>query len=175
MTTATEEAGAFGRALLAETKRRLFRDSQPRIHRCLAQLTEEEIWFRPNAETVSVGNLVLHLLGNVRQQLLSGLCGAPDRRRRQTEFDERGPIPAAELLRRLDELMAEVDQALDGVDPQSLLTVRKVQGYEESGLSIVVHVIEHFSYHVGQMTYFVKSRKAVDMGYYAGIDLNVTS
>jgi len=175
VTTATEEAGAFGRALLAETKRRLFRDSQPRIHRCLAQLTEEEIWFRPNAETVSVGNLVLHLLGNVRQQLLSGLCGAPDRRRRQTEFDERGPIPAAELLRRLDELMAEVDQALDGVDPQSLLTVRKVQGYEESGLSIVVHVIEHFSYHVGQMTYFVKSRKAVDMGYYAGIDLNVTS
>jgi uncharacterized damage-inducible protein DinB len=175
VTTAAEEAGAFGKALLEETKRRLFRDSQPRIHRCLGQLTEEEIWLRPNAETVSVGNLVLHLLGNVRQQILSGLCGAPDRRRRQTEFDERGPIPAEELLRRLDELMVEVDQALDRLDPQSLLTVRKVQGYDESGLSILVHVIEHFSYHVGQMTYFVKSRKAVDLGYYAGIDLNVTS
>lgn len=170
-----EEAGAFGRALIAEGKRRLFHDSMPRIRRCLGQLTEEEIWFRPNAETVSVGNLVLHLLGNVRQQILSGLCGAPDRRRRQTEFDETGPIPAEELLRRLDELMAEVDQALDRLDPLSLLTVRKVQGYDESGLSILVHVIEHFSYHVGQMTYFVKSRKAVDLGYYAGVDLNVTS
>jgi len=124
---------------------------------------------------VSVGNLVLHLLGNVRQQILSGLCGAPDRRRRQEEFDEKGPIPAGELLRRLDALMTEVDQALDRLDPATLLTVRKVQGYEESGLSILVHVIEHFSYHVGQMTYFVKSRKAIDMGYYAGIDLNVTS
>src|SRR3954451_17097882 len=97
----TEGTEVFGKALLAETKRRLFRDSQPRIHRCLGQLTEEEIWFRPNAETVSVGNLVLHLLGNVRQQILSGLCGAPDQRRWQTEFDERGPIPTAELLRRL--------------------------------------------------------------------------
>jgi len=175
LATTTEGTELFGRALLAETKRRLFRDSQPRIHRCLAQLTEEEIWYRPNAETVSVGNLVLHLLGNVRQQILSGLCGSPDRRRRQEEFDEKGPIPADELLRRLDALMVEVDQALDKLDPQTLLTVRKVQGYEESGLSILVHVIEHFSYHVGQMTYFVKSRKAIDMGYYAGIDLNVTS
>lgn len=175
MSTPNEGTVAFGRALLAETKRRLFRDSQPRIHRCLAQLTEEEIWYRPNAETVSVGNLVLHLLGNVRQQILSGLCGAADGRRRQEEFDEKGPIPADELLRRLDALMAEVDRELDRVDPASLLTVRKVQGYEESGLSILVHVIEHFSYHVGQMTYYVKSRKAVDMGYYAGIDLNVTS
>jgi uncharacterized damage-inducible protein DinB len=175
MTTATNETGAFGRALIAETRRRLFRESTPRIHRCLGQLTEEEIWFRPNAETVSVGNLVLHLLGNVRQQLLSGVCGAPDRRHRQSEFDERGPIPAPELLRRLDELMAEVDRALDELDPQSLLTVRKVQGFDESGLSILVHVIEHFSYHVGQITYIVKARKAVDLKYYEGVDLNVTS
>jgi uncharacterized damage-inducible protein DinB len=175
VTTATEEAGAFGRALITESKRRLFHDSTPRIHRCLGQLTEEEIWFRPNAETVSVGNLVLHLLGNVRQNILSGLCGAPDHRRRQTEFDEPGPIPTPELLRRLDELMAEVDQALDRVDPQSLLTVRKVQGFDESGLSILVHVIEHFSYHVGQISYFVKSKKAVDLKYYEGVDLDVTS
>jgi hypothetical protein len=123
-----EEAGTFGRALIAEGKRRLFRDSMPRIRRCLGQLTEEEIWFRPNAETVSVGNLVLHLIGNVRQNILSGLAGAPDGRRRQTEFDEPGPLPTAELLRRLDELMAEVDVALDGIDPASLLTVRGCRG-----------------------------------------------
>jgi uncharacterized damage-inducible protein DinB len=169
-----EGAARFGRALIEETKRRLFRDSQPRVHKCLARLSEEEIWQRPNDETVSIGNLVLHLCGNVRQNILSGLDGQPDRRQRALEFSERGPIPAAELLRRLDELMAEVDAALDRLDPASLLDVRRVQGFDESGLSILVHVVEHFSYHVGQMTYFVKSRKAVDMGYYAGYDLNVT-
>ena len=165
----------FGRALLAETQRRLVHEFPPRIHKSLGQLTEEEIWARPNAETVSAGNLVLHLLGNVRQNILSGLAGEPDHRRRQIEFDEQGPIPTAELLHRLDDLIAEVDRALDRIDPATLLTVRKVQGFEESGLSILVHVIEHFSYHVGQITYIAKSKKAVDLGYYAGVDLNVTS
>ena len=72
-------------------------------------------------------------------------------------------------------MLAEVDAVLDRIDPASLLEIRRVQGFEESGLSILVHVIEHFSYHVGQMTYFVKSRKAVDMKYYEGYDLDVTS
>ena len=174
---AAEAAGLrrFGEALIAESRRRLFHDSQPRVHKCLAALSEEEIWLRPNAETVSIGNLVLHLCGNVRQNILSGLAGAPDRRQRALEFSETGPIPAAELLRRLDEAMAEVDTALGTIDPASLLAVRRVQGFDESGLSILVHLVEHFSYHVGQMTYFVKSRRAIDMQYYAGYDLNVTS
>ena len=172
MSTGTAD---FGKALIEETKRRLIREFPQRIHKSLGQLTEEEIWERPNAETVSAGNLVLHLLGNVRQNILSGLAGEPDHRRRQIEFDEQGPIPTAELLHRLDDLIAEVDRALDRIDPATLLTVRKVQGFEESGLSILVHVIEHFSYHVGQITYIAKSKKAVDLGYYAGVDLNVTS
>ena len=172
--TDVPDGSAFGRALLAETKRRLIEESQPRIHKCLAQLTEEEIWHRPNAETVSVGNLVLHLCGNVRQYILHALGGEPDRRTRQVrqqEFDEPGPIPAAELLRQLDDLMTEVDAALDRIDPASLLEVRRVQVFDESKLSILVHVVEHFSYHVGQITWFVKSKKAIDLGYYAHVTL----
>jgi uncharacterized damage-inducible protein DinB len=168
------DGAAFGRALLAETKRRLIGEFQPRIHKCLAQLTEEEIWHRPNAETVSVGNLVLHLCGNVRQYILHALGGEPDQRTRKVrrqEFDEPGPIPAAELLRQLDDVMTEVDAALDRLDPASLLEIRRVQVFDESGLSILVHVVEHFSYHVGQITYFVKSKKAVDVGYYAHVTL----
>jgi len=173
-TTETEAptAAAYGRALIAETKRRLFKDSMPRIRKCLAHLTPEEIWRRPNAEVVSVGNLILHLCGNVRQNIVSGLGGAPDDRVRDREFAEAGPIPAAELLARLDETMADVDRALDRLDPESLLAVRRVQGFEEDAVSILVHVIEHFSYHVGQITYYVKTTKAVDLGYYAGVDLN---
>jgi uncharacterized damage-inducible protein DinB len=165
-------ASSCGRALIAETKRRLFEESVPRIRKCLAQLGEDEIWHRPNAEVVSAGNLILHLCGNVRQNIVSGLGGAPDERQRDREFSAAGPLPAAELLARLDALMADVDRTLDRLDPESLLEVRRVQGGEETGLSILVHVIEHFSYHVGQITYYVKTKKAVDLGYYAGRDLN---
>lgn len=161
----------WGQALIDETNRRLFDESIPRIRKCLDQLTDDEIWYRPNAETVSIGNLVIHLCGNARQWICSGLGGEPDHRERSREFAERGPIPRAELLSRLDTIEADVRRTLETVDPTSLLDKRPVQIYQESGLSILVHVVEHFSYHTGQITYAVKSRKAVDMGYYAGQQL----
>ena len=162
---------AFGIALIEESKRRLFDESVPRIKKCLANLSEEEVWRRPNAETVSVGNLVLHLCGNVRQWICTGLGGDPDHRERSAEFDEAGPISTELLVARLDETMADAEHVMDAADPAKLLDMRPVQGFEESGLSILVHVVEHFSYHTGQITYAVKSNKAIDLGYYAGEDL----
>lgn len=160
------------RALIAECRRRLFDESLPRLKKCLSLLSEEEIWLRPNAETVSVGNLVLHLCGNVRQWIVSGLGGAPDTRERAREFSERGPIATASLVEKLDGTLAEVRRVLDELEPTSLLETRKVQGFDESGVSILVHVVEHFSYHVGQISYSVKSRKALDLQYYQGIELD---
>ncbi|RMF68056.1 MAG: DUF664 domain-containing protein [Calditrichaeota bacterium] len=168
------EFQALAAALVSECRRRLFQESVPRLKKCLAALTEEEIWFRPNAQTVSVGNLVLHLCGNVRQWLVSGLGGAPDTRQRDQEFSEPGPLPTQVLLARLDETMAEARAVLDGLAAPALLERRSVQAFEETGVSILVHVVEHFSYHVGQVTYFVKSTKGVDLQYYRGVDLNRT-
>ena len=161
----------WGNALIAECERRLFDESVPRLRKCLEQLTGDEIWHRPNAETVSVGNLVLHLCGNARQWIGSGLGGQPDHRQRSKEFEETGPMPRAELVKRLEDTMTGVQRVLRSVDPESLLDKRPVQAYQESGLSILIHVVEHFSYHTGQITYAVKSRKGVDMGYYSGQDL----
>lgn len=158
----------WGNALIAESKRRLFDESIPRIRKCLDQLTNDEVWYRPNAETVSIGNLVLHLCGNARQWICSGLGGDPDQRQRSKEFEQPGPIPRTELLELLEQTESDVRRVLDSVDPTTLLDKRPVQIYQESGLSILVHVVEHFSYHTGQITYAVKSRKGVDMGYYAG-------
>lgn len=164
----------FGSALIAEARKRLFGESLPRLKKCLSLLSEEEIWFRPNSETVSVGNLVLHLCGNLRQWIVSALGGATDVRVRSQEFSEPGPLPTAALLERLQKTMGEAETVLKSLDPATLLAKRHVQGFQETGLSILVHVVEHFSYHVGQVTYFVKSRKGVDLGYYAGVDLNNT-
>lgn len=169
---ATNDALAV--ALIHEVRRRLFTECVPRLKTCVSLLTDDELWYRPNAETVGVGNLVLHLCGNVRQWMLSGLGGQPDTRQRQAEFDEPGPIPASELLQRLDGVMAEVAILLDHLTPRQLLDVRRVQGFDETGIAILIHVTEHFSYHVGQITYAVKSRKGIDVGYYKGIDLGRT-
>ncbi len=159
--------------LIEETRHRLLKESIPRLLKCLDLLTEQEIWFRPNQNTVSIGNLVLHLCGNVRQWLISGLGGAPDHRLRQREFDEQGPLPTAELRQMLDRLAADIEVVLQGISSSDLTGQYNIQGNPVSGVSIMVHVVEHFSYHVGQATILVKSRKDIDMGYYAGQDLNL--
>jgi len=163
----------LGSALLKECRRRLFDESLPRIRKCLAEMTVEEIWARPNEQTVSAGNLVLHLAGNVRQYIIATLGGVADVRERQKEFDEKGPMATADLLDRLEKAMAEVSAVLDRLDPSTLLQTHRVQGFVESGLSILVHVVEHFSYHTGQIAYITKSRKNIDLGFYRGRNLNL--
>ena len=162
----------LGEALIQECRRRLYDESLPRIRKCLAQLSAQEIWARPNEQTVSAGNLVLHLAGNVRQYVIATLGRVPDVRERQAEFDATGPMPTAELIDKLEKAMAEVSQVLDSLDPGTLLETHRVQGFVESGLSILVHVVEHFSYHTGQIAYIVKSRKNVDLGFYRGKNLD---
>lgn len=162
----------IGKALLDEAKRRLFQESLPRIHKCLSYLTDEEIWYRPNPEVVSIGNLILHLQGNITQWIISGLGGAVDHRARGLEFSETMPIAKAKLLADLDQTMSRVHDTLHMIDPATLLEQRQVQGFRETGVSIIVHVVEHFSYHVGQITFAVKSRKAVNVNYYEGVDLS---
>ena len=168
----TPDARAFGQALLVEAERRLLGESLPRIKSCLERLSEEEIWRRPNDSLVSIGNLVLHLCGNARQWIVTALGGEADHRVRSAEFAERGPLPTGELVARLETTLADVQATLRRLDPASLLEQRPVQTYMESGLSIIVHVVEHFSYHTGQISWATKLMRDTDLGYYRGVDLS---
>lgn len=162
----------FRDLLVEEVRRRMLGEGIPRIKKCLAELTTEEVWYRPNEHSNSVGNLVLHLCGNVRQWLLAGLGGHADLRQRQAEFDERGPLPVAELVTRLDALATDVEATLASLTPEQVLQPVEIQGFSETGVSVLVHVVEHFSYHTGQITFFTKWKKDMDMGYYAGQNLD---
>ena len=166
-----DKAQALKQLFLEEVNRRLFDENFPRLKQCLGELSEEEIWYKPNISSNSVGNLVLHLQGNVRQWVIVGLGGAEDSRQRQKEFDTEGPIATNQLLSDLELLIKEVRHVLNKVAVTDLLEVREVQCYQESGLSILVHVVEHFSYHVGQISYIVKMLKNKQLGYYEGHDL----
>lgn len=167
-----QDIAPVGEAVIRETKNVVLRDGRERIHKCLGMLSEEDVWYRPNENVVSVGNLVLHLCGNVTQWIVSGLGGAPDRRNRDGEFSEKGPISKAELLQRLDETLDQAEQTLNAFDPARVLDDVTIQGEDTNVMYALIHVAEHFSYHVGEITYFTKSRKNVDTGYYAGRDLN---
>lgn len=161
--------------LVKEVRRRLVQENVPRIKKCLAELSTEEIWYRPNENSNSVGNLVLHLCGNVRQWLLSGLGGYPDHRNRQQEFDERGPFATTILIRHLDELVEEVEKVLKKITAEQLTKPIDVQGFMETGTSVLMHVTEHFSYHTGQIAYYVKWRKNINTAFYAGVNLDAVA
>lgn len=165
-------AQEIGTALIREARRRIYDESLPRIRRCLAELSVDEIWARPNEQTVSAGNLVLHLAGNVRQYIVATLGGVPDVRERSKEFSNPGPMPTAELLGVLERSLADASRVLDALDVTRLLDSHRVQGFVETGLSIIVHVVEHFSYHTGQIAYLTKATKNVDLGFYRGKNLD---
>jgi len=135
----------------------------PRIVECLRRLSEDEIWWRPNPESNSVGNLVLHLCGNVRQWIISGLGSAEDLRERDLEFAEHGPIPRDRLITELRRTVREASRVLGRVR-ESLLTKRhEIQGFRVSGLYAVLHVVEHFSHHAGQIIYITKLKRGEDL------------
>lgn len=149
-------------------------EGRDRLHKCVGMLTHEQLWHRANTNTVSVGNLVLHLCGNVGQWINSTLGEAPDHRQRDAEFSDTGSMDKSALLARLDEVMDLAQRTISGLGQEQLAREHEVQCYKETGVAIIVHVTEHFSYHVGQVTLHTKLLLDVDTGYYAGQDLSKT-
>ncbi|MHA2091783.1 MAG: DinB family protein [Candidatus Kariarchaeaceae archaeon] len=147
----------------------------PRIHKCLEALPESDVWLKPNDNTPSVGNLLLHLAGNVHQWIIATLGGDEDIRDRDSEFNEASQPPKSELYNRISTVIHQAEGVLKNLDKDDLLQNYKVQAYEETGLHILIHIVEHFSYHVGQITHFVKARKDIDTGYFSGHNLNQTN
>ncbi|HKP29633.1 MAG TPA: DUF1572 family protein [Gemmatimonadales bacterium] len=148
------------------SRRYLRGDYLPKILVCLDKLGDEDVWWRMNEASNSIGNLVLHLSGNARQWIVSGVGGAPDSRKRQTEFDQRAVIPRADLAGRLRSTMMEVDDTLAAVDPTRLLDTRKIQGLDTTVMGAIYHVVEHFSTHTGQIVMLTKQRTGTDLGFW---------
>jgi uncharacterized damage-inducible protein DinB len=157
---------AISQAFVACASEFLLRDYLPKIERCLAKLTDEQIWWRANEESNSIGNLILHLCGNARQWIVSGVGGEADNRNRDSEFEQRDPIPRMELLRLLQSTLSEVQTTLQRLDPATLLERRKIQSHDVDILEAIFHVTEHFSMHTGQIILVTKMMTASDLRFY---------
>jgi hypothetical protein len=140
----------LAQAYLAEAKGQL-EESAAKVEHCLAQLSESQLWWRPTPSQNSIGNLVLHLCGNVRQWIISGVGGAPDVRDRPREFAADIRLPKCELQRVLHACIAEAVAALSKADSDTLISSRRIQGFERTGLSAVLHSICHFQGHTQEI------------------------
>lgn len=144
----------------------------PRISKCIGLLNEDEVWERPNNSSNSIGNLVLHLCGNITQYIISGLGGIKDERDRDFEFSANGGFTKIELDERIRTVTAKAVLIITNLNEEDLLKVRVIQGNSISGIAAVVHVTEHYSYHTGQIVLLTKLMKNTDTGFYSGMNLN---
>ena len=155
-----------------QIQKRLVTEGISRIQICLNYLSYEEIWFIHNTNVTSIGSLILHLEGNVRQWLLNTLTDLNYVRQRDKEFTPNEKIVKSELLFKLSKLQSDIEKiTIANID---LTKEVSIQGFKESTLGAIIHVIEHFSYHVGQITTLTKIMKNINTAYYDDLDLNIT-
>jgi uncharacterized damage-inducible protein DinB len=143
---------------ISESRRFLSSDYLPKIERCLEALSEDDVWWRPDEHSNSIGNLLLHLNGSTRAWIVGVVGGSESPRDRQREFDERERIPRSELMSRLRQTVAEADAVLARLDPAALPERRQARTEEVTVLLAIYHAVEHFSMHTGQIIMLTKMR-----------------
>jgi len=139
----------------------------------LDTISEEQVWQKPNDSLNTIGNLILHLCGNMTQYGIASLNETVDERQRDVEFSTKGGFTKKELLKKLETTVNEVKKTLQNTSAERLVSLKKVQGFEFSGIGNSIHLVEHFSYHTGQIAFWVKLLNNKPLGFYDGLDLTV--
>jgi uncharacterized damage-inducible protein DinB len=170
MTTKVEKRTAS--LFLEFSRQKLLEQYWPRMRRCVEALSDEQVWWRPNDASNSVGNLMLHLNGNVRQWLVASFNRLEDGRNRPAEFNQREGIAKSELIERLGATMEEASEVLARLTEADLQANFEIQGYHVTGLYAVYQVVEHFGMHYGQVLYVTKMLGGEDLKFYG--ELNAT-
>lgn len=149
------------------SRRKLLEQYWPRLRAAVESLTDEQVWWRPNPASNSIGNLVLHLNGNVRQWMVASFNRQKDLRNRPAEFDAQEGISASALLDRLGATMREAAEVMARLTEADLVAPYEIQGYNVRGLDAVYQVVEHFGLHYGQILYITKNLCGADLGFHS--------
>jgi uncharacterized damage-inducible protein DinB len=156
----------IGQTFLARARYFLGTEYRTQLRLAVEALPEDALWWRANDHSNSVGNLLLHLNGNVSQWLLGGVGGQPNARQRASEFAARSGPARAVLLADLEGTLDEADRLLAQLTDANLLESRTIQGREISVLGAIFHVVEHFSQHLGQIILIAKMRAPGAINFY---------
>ncbi len=128
-----------------------------KIKHCVNQLDDVQVWSRPHPALNSIGNLLLHLEGNLTQWIVCGIGGAEDHRHRAAEFSERGPITKNTLLERVGRAVSQATEALSRVTADELTRVRRIQGFEVNGLAAIFGSVPHFRGHTQEIIHMTRA------------------
>ncbi|HWY46568.1 MAG TPA: DUF1572 family protein [Bryobacteraceae bacterium] len=142
------------------------RRSGSRIEDCVGRLNHEQIWTRNADNLNSIGNLVLHLCGNVRQWIGFGIGDLADQRDRDGEFAARGGLEPAELIERARQTVSDAIGIIGNFDAARLLEKVTIQNYEVTKVEAIYQVVEHFAQHTGQIIFVTKMLTGDDLGYF---------
>jgi uncharacterized damage-inducible protein DinB len=154
-----EQRNNLSDVAIAALRSRITRILPSQIRTCVEELTEEQLWWRPNEQANSVGNLVLHLAGSMRHYLSRGVGGIEYRRDRPAEFAERGPITKEQLLATFDETISQAAQVLDAFDTSRFMTATDEQNYVPTVFDLIFNIAIHVATHAGQIVYITKMLK----------------
>ena len=165
----TEQNANVTSLFLDFSRQKLLEQYWPRLRGCVESLTDEQIWWRPNEASNSIGNLMLHLNGNVRQWLVASFNRQEDKRDRPSEFGAEGGLSASLLLEKLGATMQEAAAVLARLTEVDLLAPYEIQGYHVTGLYAVYQVVEHFGMHYGQILYITKNLSGKDLNFYGNL------
>jgi len=148
-------------------------ESTRMIQKSMTEISEEELWQKPNDSLNSTGNLILHLCGNITQYIISSLGETEDNRNRDLEFTSNKIGDKSELLAKLEDTVDTAKRVIFDSSTEQLIQTRWVQGFSFSGVGVIIHAVEHYSYHTGQIAFWVKQLKNKDLGFYEGVDLKI--
>jgi len=143
-----------------------------KIIRCIDYLDEEELWKDFSPRLVSYGNLLLHLIGNISQYIISGLGSTSFKRERDLEFSGKPGISKEQLKDNFNSTINKAIKTIESLSQDSLMKIYHIQGKDISGIDTLIHVVEHLSYHTGQIIWAVKYFKNINPDFYKGEDLN---
>lgn len=137
-----------------------------RIEKCVAELSEDQVWARGSENENAVGNLMLHLAGNVRQWIIAAVGGKADIRVRDREFSARGGASKDEMVERLRGVITEACSVIEGLSAERLAQKVHVQNYDVTVMEAVFHVVDHFAQHTAQIIFAAKMMTHEDLGFY---------
>jgi len=154
-----EQQDQLASVALAALRLRITNILPTQIRECIVQLDEDQLWWRPNETSNSVGNLVLHVCGSTRHYLSRSIGGIDYNRDRPAEFSERGPVPKAQLAAIFDETIAEAAEVLDRFDTARFLDPTGEPSYYLTLFDQLLGISIHLATHTGQIIYVTKLLK----------------
>jgi uncharacterized damage-inducible protein DinB len=157
--TDREEKRTIGQVSIGAVHSRITRILPAQIKACIEELDEEQLWWRPNESSNSVGNLVLHLSGSMRHYVARGLGGVSYERNRPAEFSERGPLPKQKLIAVFEETVSQVSKVLESLDTARLLDATDEPSYNPTVFDLLFNVAVHVATHTGQIVFITKLLK----------------